>query len=56
MAKKVMIRCIATKRQVFTGISMDPACFATAKLDNNSVSCPECQAMHGWAQSDAFFE
>jgi hypothetical protein len=56
MPKKIMILCSATKRQVFTGITMDPVYFATAKLENKSVSCPHCQAMHGSSKSDAFLE
>jgi hypothetical protein len=49
----VMIKCVATGRQVFTGVETDPASVALIPPINAPLVCPACGDTHRWSMLDA---
>jgi predicted RNA-binding Zn-ribbon protein involved in translation (DUF1610 family) len=50
---KVMIRCVASGRQVFTGIETSAASLNLIPPINTRLTCPACGSTHIWSILDA---
>ena len=53
---RAMIACPNTGKPVYTGMSFDTLSFATSRLSNRSVACPECGQVHIWNKQNAYLE
>jgi hypothetical protein len=53
---RILIKCPATGKFIYTGFAMDPAIFEFSPVELNPVECPICKGTHRWTKKDAFFE
>lgn len=54
---RVMFRCPATGKPVYTGIDMDKKSFDAATFQGQIFGpCPECQNNHQWDKKNAYLE
>lgn len=56
IVEAVMITCPVTERPVNTGITINPASFATLTVTRNRVWCEHCNREHTWSTADAYLE
>lgn len=52
----IMIKCPATGKSVFTGMSTDQQSWAGSVYSGNGFSCPACEQTHFWDKKDAFLQ
>lgn len=52
----MMLKCKNCGTEFPSGIQMDEASFATAKLEQNAEQCPACGQSHGYDKPDYFFK
>ncbi len=53
---RLMIRCLESGKQIYTGMSFEEITFETSQLTDQSVLCPECGRVHAWNKQDAYLE
>ena len=50
----VMVRCLATGRELSTGVEMDAATFERLPDIRSRIKCPVCNLDHDWSTRDAW--
>ena len=55
---RVMLRCPASMKLIYTGISMDEASYKNPRerMENHTTGCPDCGAFHVWSKEDTELE
>lgn len=53
---RILIKCPATGKLVFTGFAMDRKTFESSPIEQNAIPCPARGKEHEWQKKDAIFE
>jgi hypothetical protein len=54
---RIVIKCPATGKMIYTGYAMDPAIFDASPIEEmDPIECPACHQTHRWTKKDARFE
>ena len=53
---RILIKCPATGKFIYTGFAMDPDIFMLSPIELNPIECPACKKKHSWTNNDALLE